>query len=167
MECWRSIIKHREDHSYANTSYALTVSTLSYSPWMILFNFKCHGLELSCQLCCTLFSKLHNLSRRTLLPSFSWNSQTCTAVIYRVNYHKHLALTLSCDGTWHNHIQNSIAPTKKILESMEALKLKLHRKTLNHIYLSYLRPHLEYGSIVQHMKKSYYKSIASGLTRSV
>jgi len=99
-------------------------------------------------------------------------------VINSVDFHKHLGLTLSCDGTWHNHIQNIIASTNKILGSMKALKFKLHRKTLNQIYLAYLRPHLEYGSIVwdncttyekELLEKIQYEAarIVTGLTRSV
>ena len=62
--------------------------------------------------------------------------------------HRHLGVTLSCDGTWHQHIDNVIASAKKVLSSMQALKFKLRRKTLNQIYLSYLRPILEYASVV-------------------
>jgi len=51
---------------------------------MILFNFKYHGLELSSQLCCTFFSKHHNLSRLTPVPSFSWNNQTYTFVFVEI-----------------------------------------------------------------------------------
>ena len=80
-------------------------------------------------------------------------------VINIVDYHKHLGLTLSCDETWHNHIQNIIASTNKILGSMKALKFKPHRKTLNQIYLAYLRPHLEYGSIVWHNCTTYEKEL--------
>ena len=61
---------------------------------------------------------------------------------------------------------------------MKALKFKLYRKTLNQIYLAYLRPHLEYGSIVwdncttyekELLEKIQYEAarIVTGLTRSV
>ena len=42
---------------------------------------------------------------------------------------------------------------------MEALKFKLHRKTFNQIYLSHLRPHFEYGSIVWENCTTYIKEL--------
>jgi hypothetical protein len=38
--------------------------------------------------------------------------------------------------------------TQKVLGSMRALKFQLKRSTLNQIYISYMRPMLEYASIV-------------------
>ena len=61
---------------------------------------------------------------------------------------------------------------------MQALKFKLKRKTLNTIYISYLRPILEYASIVwdnctlydkESLEKLQYEAarVVTGLTRSV
>lgn len=95
-----------------------------------------------------------------------------------VKHHKHLGITLSEDGTWHEHINNIIKSARKVLGSMKKLKFKLKRKTLNHIYISYLRPLLEYAALVwdncaQYEKDSLEKiqyeaaRIVTGLTRSV
>ena len=95
-----------------------------------------------------------------------------------VETHKHLGVTLSFDGSWHAHISNIAASAAKLLGSMRLLKYKLKRKTLNQIYISYLRPILEYASILwdsctvnekETIEKIQYEAarIVTGLTRSV
>jgi hypothetical protein len=95
-----------------------------------------------------------------------------------VDNHKHLGLTLSCDLKWHEHINNISASASKVLGSMRALKFQLKRSTLNQIYISYMRPILEYASIVwdgcaayekQSLEQLQYEAarIITGATRSV
>ncbi len=95
-----------------------------------------------------------------------------------VHHHKHLGLTLSDNGSWHEHISNIISSASKVLGSMRMLKFKLKRNTLNQIYISYLRPIIEYASIVWDNCANYEKEaldriqydaarIVTGLTRSV
>lgn len=91
--------------------------------------------------------------------------------------HKHLGVTFSNDGSWHTHIANISNSASKILGSMRFLKFKLKRKTLNQMYVSYLRPILEYASIVwdnctlweqNKLERIQYDAarIVTGLTRS-
>lgn len=93
-----------------------------------------------------------------------------------VHSHKHLGVTLS-DGTWHQHISN-ITSSSRILGTMRMLKFKLKRKTFNQIYISYLRPIIEYASLVWDSCTLYEQNvlesiqydaarIVTGLTRSV
>ena len=95
-----------------------------------------------------------------------------------VKTHKHLGVTLSDDGTWHAHISNIVSSASKILGTMKLLKFKLKRATLNQIYLSYLRPIIEYASIIWDNCTLYEKELleklqydaartVTGLTRSV
>ena len=95
-----------------------------------------------------------------------------------VDHHKHLGITLSQNGSWHAHTSNLISSASKILGSMKALKFKLKRDTLNQIYFSYLRPILEYASVVwdnctifekESLEKIQYEAarVVTGLTRSV
>ncbi len=95
-----------------------------------------------------------------------------------VEHHKHLGLTFSQNGTWHEHIYNTIKTASKVLGSMRALKFKLKRTSLNQIYISYMRPILEYASVVwdgctlyekSSLEKLQYEAarIVTGLTRSV
>ncbi len=95
-----------------------------------------------------------------------------------VEHHKHLGVTLSNNGKWHEHINNIMTSTSKVLGIMKKLKFKLCRKSLNQIYISYMRPILEYASVVwdgcsENEKDTLEKiqneaaRIVSGLTRSV
>ena len=95
-----------------------------------------------------------------------------------VESHTHLGVSLSSDGSWHTHISNITSSASKVLGTMRALKYKLKRNTLNHLYLTYLRPILEYASILwdsctinekETIEKIQYEAarIVTGLTRSV
>ncbi len=95
-----------------------------------------------------------------------------------VEHHKHLGLTLSSNGKWHEHISNIFRSASKVLGSMKLLKFKLKRCTLNQIYTSYMRPIIEYASIVwdsctnyeqESLEKLQYEAarVVTGLTRSV
>lgn len=112
-------------------------------------------------------------------------SNTCKPVLFFqdsqlnfVHHHKHLGLTFSDNGTWHDHISNIISSASKVLGSMRMLKFKIKRVTINQIYISYLRPILEYASIVWDNCAQYEKDtlerlqydaarVVTGLTRSV
>ncbi len=95
-----------------------------------------------------------------------------------VENHRHLGLTLSNNGKWHDHINNIISSSSKILGIMRKLKFQLSRTSLNQIYISYMRPILEYVSVVWDGCSDYEKSalekiqneaarVATGLTGSV
>ncbi len=95
-----------------------------------------------------------------------------------VENHKHLGLTLSNNGKWHTHVNNIISSSSKILGIMRKLKFRLSRNSLNQIYISYMRPILEYASVVWDGCSEYEKSalekiqheaarIVTGLTKSV
>ena len=94
-----------------------------------------------------------------------------------VEHHKHLGLTFSQNGSWNEHISNIINSASKVLGSMRYLKFKLCRKTLNQIYVSFMRPILEYASVVwdgcnlyekQNLEKLQYEAarVVTGLTKS-
>lgn len=95
-----------------------------------------------------------------------------------VENHKHLGLTLSSNAKWHAHIENILSSVSKILGIMRSMKFKLTRKALNNVYISYVRPILEYASVVWDGCTVYEKTrleqiqyeaarIVTGLTRSV
>ena len=95
-----------------------------------------------------------------------------------VESHKHLGLTLSSNGKWHDHIENLVKSATKILAMMRKIKFSVKRKTLEQMYVSFLRPILEYSSIVWDGCTTYEKDliektqheaarIVTGLTRSV
>lgn len=115
-----------------------------------------------------------SLNKGDTNPHLMFNNTQLTYV----ENHKHLGITFNQNGSWHNHISNITLSASKILGSMRLLKYKLRRDTLNQIYISYLRPILEYASIIwdnctvyekESLEKIQYEAarIVSGLTRSV
>ena len=95
-----------------------------------------------------------------------------------VDQHKHLGLTLSSSAQWNDHINDSLETASKVIHIMRRLQFTLTCAALNQIYLSYVRPILEYASIVwdgcsKTSSDSFEKlqneaaRIVTGLTRSV
>ena len=95
-----------------------------------------------------------------------------------VEYHKHLGITLGSNGSWSNHIDNILASASKTIAIMKKMKYNLSRRALNQIYLSYVRPILEYSCIVwdgcteqcsEKLEKLQNEAarIVTGLTKSV
>ena len=94
-----------------------------------------------------------------------------------VEHHKHLGLTLSANGKWREYIRQLTESASKILGMMRAVKFKISRNSLNQIYISFLRPLLEYASVVwdnctfserDSLEKIQHEAarIVTGLTRS-
>ena len=68
--------------------------------------------------------------------------------IKEVKEHKHLGLTLQQNGKWNLHIKEIAAKAKKKVDILRGLMYKLNRKSLERLYLSFIRPGLEYGSMI-------------------
>ena len=68
--------------------------------------------------------------------------------IEEVLVHKHLGLHLSADMKWTSHINNLQKKANQRLNLMKRLKFKLDRKSLETIYMSFIRPTLEYSDCV-------------------
>ena len=95
-----------------------------------------------------------------------------------MDHHKHLGVTLSHDTKWHEHINSILSSAARILGMMRKLKYSISRKSLNQIYISFLRPVLEYSAVVwdgctlyekESLEKIRHEAarIVTGLTRSV
>lgn len=65
-------------------------------------------------------------------------------VISETQIHKHLGLTFSSSCTWSDHIGNISEKAWVRLNLMRALKFKISRKSLEQMYISFIRPLLEY-----------------------
>ena len=65
-----------------------------------------------------------------------------------VKDHKHLGITLSDNMKWNKHIESILSSASKIIGIMRKLKYDFSRRALNQIYITYVRPLLEYSSIV-------------------
>ena len=88
-----------------------------------------------------LFSKKRNEEAH---PSLYMNQ----ILIETVSTHKHLGLTLSSDAKWTSHISIIIDKAWQRIGVMRALKFLLNRKSLEHMYFSFVRPLLEYADVV-------------------
>ena len=62
--------------------------------------------------------------------------------------HKHLGITFTNDCSWNLHINNITKAAYTRLNLLRALKFKLNRNALEKIYISFIRPLLEYSDAV-------------------
>jgi hypothetical protein len=70
------------------------------------------------------------------------------APIQTVQEHKHLGMFFSSDGSWHSHITYIKEKAWTRIHIMRRLKYTLNRKSLEIIYISFIRPVLEYSDVV-------------------
>jgi hypothetical protein len=68
--------------------------------------------------------------------------------IQEVKCHKHLGVTFSSDGSWHEHVENIKTKSWQRISIMRGLKFVLDRKSLEIIYTAFIRPLLEYSDVV-------------------
>ena len=68
--------------------------------------------------------------------------------IPEVESHKHLGCFLSNDASWHEHISFIKNKAWTRINVMRRLKYVLDRKSLETIYISFVRPLLEYSDVV-------------------
>ena len=102
--------------------------------WLVKFN-----AGKSKALTVTLKRNLANIE----LP-LSFNNTT----LETVDKHKHLGVELSTNLSWKDHITTISENAGKKLNILAKLKNLIDRKTLTTMYTSFIRPGLEYGSIV-------------------
>ena len=69
--------------------------------------------------------------------------------IHEVTSHKHLGIYLSNDGTWQKHINYIISKAwTRISNVMRKFKFTLDRQFLQNIYVSFIKPLLDYADVV-------------------
>ena len=88
-----------------------------------------------------ILSRKHN---KPFHPPLSMNQNP----INNVNYHKHLGLTFSQDCYWHDHLELVKNKAWLRINIMRRLKFQLDRNSLQTIYISFIRPLLEYADVV-------------------
>ena len=93
-------------------------------------------------------TKLMNISFKTN-PGFenypvSFNNHTLDSI----ETHKHLGVIFSHDLRWAAHVNSMIQSVSKTTDVMQKLKYKLDRQTLQTLYFTFVRPKLEYASVV-------------------
>ena len=87
---------------------------------------------------------LFSLRPVDFLPSLNFNN----TIINFVENHKHRGVTFSCNGQWKTHIETILKAAYRTLGIMRKLKYRFSQQALNQMYISYIRPTLEYSSIV-------------------
>ena len=68
--------------------------------------------------------------------------------INEVDKHKHLGIVLSGDCSWHYHINYIKETAWARINIMRKLKFLLDRKSLETIYISFIRPVIEYADTI-------------------
>ena len=129
------VIVHNENDLGAPASILnndLSIITAWANKWQILFNPN--------KTVAITFTRKHD----NLHPPLVFNNHTIT----QHTHHKHLGLTFNCKGTWSDHISNIYEKASSRLNILRLLKYKVDRNTLKSLYVSYIRPVLEYSDIV-------------------
>ena len=85
---------------------------------------------------------------RKLLPPQHPSLFMNNIVLPETDSHKHLGLILSKSCTWSNHIQEIASKAWVRLNLMRTLKLRVSRKSFEQLYISFIRPLLEYCDVV-------------------
>ena len=76
--------------------------------------------------------------------------------------HKHLGVTFNSNVKWNNHINEIYTKACRKIDILRLMKHKQDRKSLEQLYIGFIRPILEYGGIkfrinVVYMNLNYWK----------
>ncbi len=88
-----------------------------------------------------VFSRKRN---KPMHPNLIMNGVVLDPVIE----HKHLGLTFTDNGKWNSHISLCVNKAWKSIGTLRSLKFILTRSSLEKLYITYIRPLLEYGDII-------------------
>ena len=72
--------------------------------------------------------------------------------VEKVTEHKHLGIILDSKLSFSAHIKSAISKTRKAIGLLKYLSQYLPRHTLNELYKLYVRPHLDYGDVIHHIR---------------
>ena len=135
----------------------------SYDTWLVKFNpLKSESLVIS-----------RKRNKPLHIPILMHNTP-----IPFVESHKHLGVLLSNDGSWHLQLESIKSKAWSRVNNMKRLRYLLDRKSLEIIYISFIRPVIEYSDVIwdnctayekQDLEKIQHEAarIVSGCTRLV
>lgn len=69
-------------------------------------------------------------------------------ILNEVSEHKHLGVYITRNLDMSKHLMYLRNSVKKKLDMLRQLKFKLNRRSLEIIYMSFIRPNLEYGDVL-------------------
>ena len=128
------VIADNEEQELASLTLNGDLSAISIwaDQWFISLNER-KTFSMTC-------SRSHNLKQ---IPIFLKNTRVSESKV-----HKHLGVILSSDCTWTSHLDNVYVKAMKRVDCLRGLKFILSRRSLEKMYLVFIRPLLEYGDIV-------------------
>lgn len=85
------------------------------------------------------------ISSKRQLPTYP-DLEIGNRVLKKVSSHKHLGLTLTSNMSWREHIDNICKSAGLRINILRKMAYKLNRLVLERLYISYIRPLLEYAS---------------------
>ena len=89
---------------------------------------------------------------KTVTLSFTPNHQLNITLngtpLKQVNEHRHLGIILQNNLQWNSHVTHIINKSKKLLHQLRKTRGQLNTPSLLVIYTAYIRPVIEYGSLV-------------------
>ena len=68
--------------------------------------------------------------------------------LQKVDNHKHLSVIFSNNGIWHDHVDYIVNQSYTQLNMIRKVRMTLHRFSLEKIYMSFIRPILEYADVI-------------------
>ena len=69
-------------------------------------------------------------------------------LVKNVTDHKHLGVTFSQTGKWHSHIASIVKRAWQRIGILRTLKFHLNRSCLEKLYITFIRPLLEYSDVL-------------------
>jgi hypothetical protein len=89
--------------------------------------------------CVTFTRKRNHIPPRILMDNIAVKTS---------DSHKHLGLILQCDGKWGEQMDEMISKAKRRVDILRYLGRKLDRQSLEKLYITFVRPILEYGGVI-------------------
>ena len=86
-------------------------------------------------------SMVCSLRQKSAVPDLLFNG----TILEDVTSHRHLGITLSNDMSWQKHLEDITVRANKRLDILCCLSSYIDRQTLSKLYVSFVRPILEYG----------------------
>ena len=68
--------------------------------------------------------------------------------LQKVDNHKHLGVIFSNNGFWHDHVDYIVNKSYTRLNMLRKVRMTLDRFSLEKIYMSFIRPILEYADVI-------------------
>ena len=90
-------------------------------------------------------TELLNFKRDNLqTPTLTFDDTDLTDI----DTHKHLGLVIQNNCKWDSHIDKITQTVTMLISFLKSYKYRLSRKTLNHMYKSFILPHFDYCDII-------------------